>query len=75
MEDWDRVVASNVRRLRSERGLTQEDLAHESGITTRYVGMIERAEKSATVRVLGRVAAALGVSLSGLTEPHDGSQT
>jgi len=70
MEDWDRIVGGNVRRLRLERGLTQEALAHEVGISTRYVGMLERAEKSATVRVLGKAAAALGVEPDILLSRH-----
>lgn len=57
--EWDRVVAANVRRLRLERGLTQEQLALEAGIAMRYVGMIERAETSATVGMLGKLATAL----------------
>jgi transcriptional regulator with XRE-family HTH domain len=75
MEDWDRIVGESVRRLRLERGLTQEALAHEVGISTRYVGMLERAEKSATVRVLGRVASALGVTPSFLMERADSERS
>jgi transcriptional regulator with XRE-family HTH domain len=66
MVDWDKVVGTNVRRLRKERGLTQEDLAFETGLTMRYVGMIERAEASVTVRVLGKLGAALGVEPANL---------
>ena len=58
---WETIVAANVRRLRKERGLTQEQLAHEAGIAMRYIGMIERAETSATVGMLGKLAEALGV--------------
>jgi transcriptional regulator with XRE-family HTH domain len=58
---WDDIVGANVRRLRKERGLTQEQLAHEAGIAMRYVGMIERAETSATVGMLGKLAVVLGV--------------
>ena len=58
---WDEIVASNVRRIRKERGMTQEGLGLEAGIAMRYIGMIERAETSATVGMLGRLAEALKV--------------
>jgi transcriptional regulator with XRE-family HTH domain len=61
MAEWDRVVARNVRRLRKERGLTQEQLALEAEVALRYVGMIERAETSATVGMLGKLAVVLAV--------------
>lgn len=47
MAEWEQVVARNVRRLRKERGLTQEQLALEAEVALRYVGMIEGAETSA----------------------------
>jgi transcriptional regulator with XRE-family HTH domain len=59
--DWNRIVAGNLRRLRLERKLTQEQLGHEAGIDLTYVGRIERNQKNPTVDVIGRLAAALGV--------------
>jgi transcriptional regulator with XRE-family HTH domain len=58
---WEQIVAANVRRIRKERGLTQEQLALQAEIAMRYIGMIERAETSATVGMLGKLAEALGV--------------
>jgi transcriptional regulator with XRE-family HTH domain len=55
------IVARNIRRLRLERGLTQEELAARIRITRNYVGMIERQENSPTVAVLERIAKALAV--------------
>jgi transcriptional regulator with XRE-family HTH domain len=63
---WEKVVARNVRRLRIERGLTQEELGFEADVALRYIGMIERAETSATVGMLGKLADALGVALEDL---------
>jgi transcriptional regulator with XRE-family HTH domain len=59
--DLKEVMAVNLRRIRHDKRLTQEELAHRSGISARYIGAIERAEMSATVTVLGQVSAALGV--------------
>ena len=61
MADLKEIVAINVRRLRHDRGWTQEDLADRVGLSARYVGQIERAQASMTITVLGRIANALEV--------------
>lgn len=58
--DWNKIVAANVRRLRVERKLTQEQLAHDAEIDLTYLGGIERGRRNPSVDVLGRIAAALG---------------
>lgn len=40
------IFGSTVRRLRSNRGWTQERLAEAAGLTTTYVGQVERGRKS-----------------------------
>ena len=60
--DIRRAMAANVRRIRAERGLSQEDLADRSGISVRYLGSIERGTTAATVVVLERLARALRVT-------------
>lgn len=59
--DLKEVMAVNLRRVRHDKKLTQEELAHRAGISARYVGKIESANVSASVSVLGRVAKALDV--------------
>ncbi|GAB1714982.1 MAG: transcriptional regulator [Nitrobacter sp.] len=59
--DLTEVMAINIRRLRYDRKLTQEELAARSGLSMRYVGSIERGAVSASVSVLGKIAEALGV--------------
>lgn len=56
-----RIVARNLRRLRQERDLTQEELADLAGINRNYVGMIEREENAASIDVLESLAKALKV--------------
>ena len=57
--EWGRIVGANVRRLRVERKLTQEQLAHEAKIDLTYLGGIERGRRNPSVDVLGRIARAL----------------
>jgi transcriptional regulator with XRE-family HTH domain len=59
--DLKEVMAVNLRRLRHAKGMTQEELAERAGLSARYVGGIERADVSASVTVLGRIADALEV--------------
>lgn len=58
---WEQVVATNLRRLRKERGLTQERLALDAEVAVRHIRDIERAETSATIGMLGKLAVVLGV--------------
>lgn len=57
--DWGKIVGRNVRRLRVERKLTQEQLAHDAEIDLTYLGGIERGRRNPSVSVLGRLAASL----------------
>ena len=56
-----RIVARNLKRLRQERGLSQEELADLAGLNRNYIGMIERQENAATVDTLEELAKALQV--------------
>ncbi|MBZ9803398.1 helix-turn-helix domain-containing protein [Mesorhizobium sp. ES1-6] len=59
--DLKEIMAINLRRLRHDQDMTQEELAARSALSMRYVGSIERARVSASVSVLGRIATALNV--------------
>lgn len=60
--DWSVVVGRNVRLLRQDRGLTQEQLAFEAQIDLTYLGGIERGKRNPSLMVIGRLAAALSVT-------------
>ena len=61
-------LARNLRRLRAERGLTQEEVAERADLNRNYVGMIEREENAPTVDAIERIAAALQVDAVALFE-------
>lgn len=56
-----RILAQNLRRLRRERGLTQEALADLAGVNRNYVGLLEREQNAASVDVLDQLAVALEI--------------
>ena len=64
-----RTLARNLKRLRRERGLTQEELADLAGLNRNYVGMIERQENAASVDTLEALADALQIKAAQLLEP------
>lgn len=70
--DLKDAVAINLRRLRHEAQLTQEELASRAEVSSRYIGAIERADVSVSVTVLGRVADALGVKPEELLRERKG---
>ena len=57
-----RVLAENVRRLRTGLGLSQESLAAEAGLHRTYIGAIERAERNVSLDNIERLAKALKVA-------------
>jgi transcriptional regulator with XRE-family HTH domain len=60
------VIATNLRRLRKSKGLSQEALADLAGIHRTYVGCVERSEKNISIDSLERLARALNVEVGEL---------
>lgn len=58
------LVAWNLKKLRTERGISQERLAADAGIDRAYLSEIERQLGNASVDLLDRLAGVLGVSVS-----------
>ena len=56
------VLASNIKRIRHERGLAQERFALEAGVDRTLVSKIERVVANPSLEVLVKLATALQVS-------------
>ncbi|WP_167149432.1 helix-turn-helix transcriptional regulator [Actinomyces sp. ZJ308] len=54
-------LGANLRAERRRRQLTQEDLAERLGVTARYLGGIERAERNLTLDSVDALAQDLGI--------------
>lgn len=70
----DRALAATLRRLRTERGETQEDLAHKAGLTVAAFARIERGHANPTWTTVRRIAVALDISLAALGEAVEHAQ-
>jgi transcriptional regulator with XRE-family HTH domain len=60
--DMRKLVGRNVKRIRQEKGLTQEQLAELSGFSQQYISGLERGQRNPTIVSLYELATALGVS-------------
>jgi transcriptional regulator with XRE-family HTH domain len=70
------VLALNLRRLRADQGLSQEDLADRADIDRTYISSLERSVYAAGIDVVDRLAKALGVSVADLlAPPEDGAKS
>ena len=67
------IVAKNLKRLRREKGISQEELADKAEINRNYVGMIERSENAASVDMLEKLAEALGAEPTELFQKQNRS--
>ncbi len=65
-------LAANVRSLRVQAGMSQEELAGESGLHRTYIGSVERGERNLSVDNIERLAVALNVPPSELLAPTGG---
>jgi transcriptional regulator with XRE-family HTH domain len=60
------IVGKNLRRLRTQRGLSLERLSRASGVSRAMLGQIELAQSAPTINVLWKIARALGLPFSAL---------
>jgi transcriptional regulator with XRE-family HTH domain len=60
------VVGTNLRRLRTRRGLSLERLAQISGVSRAMLGQIELGQSAPTINVLWKISRALEVTFSAL---------
>ncbi|HEX7154393.1 MAG TPA: helix-turn-helix transcriptional regulator [Thermoanaerobaculia bacterium] len=62
------LFGATVRRIREERGLSQDRLCEAAGLSQRYLSALERGENSPTLTVILQLCDALGVSPAELLE-------
>jgi len=66
--DIREVFARNLRKARHARGLSQEALAHEAEVDRTYISALERSVYGATIDMVDKLAAVLGVEASALLQ-------
>ena len=59
--DLRNLFATNLRRLRHDKGIAQDDLAYEADMSRSYLSQLEKGEFYASIRIIGRLAEVLKV--------------
>lgn len=63
-----RRLGKAIRKQRTAKGLTLEELAEKAGISDRYLADVERGNRSVSVDVAAKIAAGLGTTLQRLLD-------
>ena len=74
MNDYDRnseetkknlkTFGSRIQELRKKNNLTQSELAEKIGLSTNFIGMVERGERNTSVDKISKLAKAFNISLA-----------
>ena len=70
-----KFLGQRLRALRKQRALSQERLGERSALSGKFIGEVERGEKSISIDSLYRVSVALEVPLRDLTDVGDKHST
>lgn len=54
-------LGARIQKLRTDRGLSQEELAFEAGLHRTYISHVERGSRNITVQGLCKIAKGLGL--------------
>ena len=68
MEDIKVKFGLRIKKLRLERGLSQEALAFQAGVDRTYIPGIEKGERNVTIQVIEKLAFGLNVEIKELFE-------
>lgn len=63
-------VSRNIQRIRREKDLSQEEVAHRADIHQTYLSGVETGKRNPSILVVERIAKALGVDVSELFKPN-----
>jgi transcriptional regulator with XRE-family HTH domain len=66
VENLNKLIGENLKRLRSETGLSLDAVAKLSGVSKSMLGQIERGEVNPTISTVWRIANGLKVSFTSL---------
>lgn len=62
-KSYREIFSVQVVRWRHQFGWTQEELANNSGLSTRYIGDVERRSRNVTIQSMEKLVAPFGVGL------------
>jgi transcriptional regulator with XRE-family HTH domain len=60
-DDLRDLFATNLRRLRHDRGLSQDELADQAEVSRSYLAQVETAKKHISLKIIAKLAHALDI--------------
>jgi transcriptional regulator with XRE-family HTH domain len=66
--DYRQVFAANLRRIRHEKGISQEELAHEAEVNRTYMSKVEKGDTWVGLEIMVKLSGALGVEPADLLQ-------
>lgn len=70
-DDPQPALGKAIRELRTKRGVTQEDMAHDAGVTVGTLSLIERGQSNPAWGTVKRIAKALDTTMGDLAKRAD----
>jgi transcriptional regulator with XRE-family HTH domain len=67
--DYRQVFAANLRRIRHEKGISQEELAYEADVNRTYMSKVEKGDTWVGLEIMVRLSSALGIEPADLLQP------
>ncbi|NLY85719.1 MAG: helix-turn-helix domain-containing protein [Tissierellia bacterium] len=66
MDDINRIVATNLKKIREKNKLSLDNLSELTGVSKSMLGQIERGESNPTLQTIWKIATGLKISLTSL---------
>ena len=66
MADTNKLLGMRIRTLRKQKVLSQEQLAERVGMSSKYLGEIERGQVNFSVDIAEKISKAFGIELTDL---------
>ncbi len=70
-KDISKKLGTNIKRIRTKKGMTQGDICRALDLDRGYVSSLESGKRNPTLAMIEKVAGALGVTSDELLKEHD----
>ncbi len=70
-KDISKKLGTNIKRIRTEKGMTQGDICRTLDLDRGYVSSLESGKRNPTLAMIEKVAGALGVTSDELLKDYD----
>lgn len=68
MQSESTKIGLNLKRIRTKKGISQEDIARELKVSRGFISTIENGKTNPTLATIAKLATAIGVSTNELLE-------